>query len=204
MNYDFFLHSFISYLVIIDPIGVALIFYALLQNASPEHISRMAMQSIGIATVIILLFGFFGRQILTHLGISIEAFRISGGLLLFYTSFHMITKEDDPPDAIETTKNRDISVFPLSIPLVAGPGCLTLTILIFSKAEHTDEQIVAVLAVILVCSLTFFCFLFSKKINLVIGKTGSNIIRRLLGVLLAALSIQFIFDGVKNLLSTDF
>ena len=158
----------------------------------------MAIRSVVISTVIVLVFGFFGESLLTELGISIESLRVAGGLLIFYTAFHMITQKRVDPE--KENLKIDISVYPLSIPLIAGPGCLTLTILLFSNATG-GNTIYLVMAVITIYLITLGSFLASRMISRIIGQTGDDILRRLLGVILAALAIQFIADGVKQLIA---
>jgi len=198
MFLESFLHALTSYFVIVDPIGTALIFHGLVSGGDRPYAVRMAMRSVCISVVIVLLFGAFGEPLLTSLGISIEALRVAGGLLLFYTAFHMITK-GRPPSERRPKTLIDISVFPLSIPLIAGPGCLTLTILLFSKPATWDATGGLVVAILLVFLMTLGCLLGSTTIKKLIGETGDDILRRLLGVILAALAIQFIADGIKQL-----
>lgn len=198
MDISVFLHGLTSYFVIIDPIGAALIFHALLAGEeNPARRKQMALKTCLISTIIVLAFAFLGEALLSRLGISIEALRVSGGILLFVTAFGLITRETEYGIA---GKNSDISVFPMSIPLVAGPGCLTLTILLFSNREAPGATLGLVFAVLLSYVITFFALLFSDKVKIIVGRTGDDILRRLLGVILAALAVQFISDGVIQLL----
>lgn len=198
MFFDNLLHALTSYFVIVDPIGTALIFHGLVSGGDRSYAVRMALRSTCISVLIVLVFGAFGEPLLRSLGITIEALRVAGGLLLFYTAFHMITRGRTPSE--RRPKNLiDISVFPLSIPLIAGPGCLTLTILLFSNAASWKAIAGLVVAVVLVFLLTLACLLGSSTIKKLIGATGDDILRRLLGVILAALAIQFIADGVRQL-----
>jgi len=190
---EIYLHALTSYFVIIDPIGTAVIFHGLTGGAERAYVRRMALRSVLISTVIVLLFGFFGESLLTSLGISIASLRVAGGFLLFYTAFNMITRQGRKERRSQL--QTDISVYPLSIPLIAGPGCLTLTILLFSKGG-TLALAAAVLTIYL---LTLAAFLGSGKIHRLIGETGDDILRRLLGVVLAALAVQFIADGIRQL-----
>jgi multiple antibiotic resistance protein len=202
MNQGMFLTALLSYLVIVDPVGVSLIFAALTDGKDVRYCRKMAFRSVLLSIIIILCFGFFGATLLTKLGIAIESFRIAGGLLLFYTAFNMITKSEMFSIEGSTKGPEDISVFPLSFPLIAGPGCLTLTVLLYADAGQQAENIIAlVFAMLLVFGLTFFCFLSAHKISRLMGATGNNIVKRLLGVLLASLSIQFIADGIMGFLN---
>lgn len=198
MNVEIFLHALTSYFVIIDPIGTCLIFLSLTDGCRKGYSFKMAVRTVVISTVIVILFGFFGESMLAKLGISIESLRVAGGLLLFYTAFNMVTKPNETPEN-KANETEDISVYPMSIPLIAGPGCLTLTILLFSNSKTKTDILSVIFAVVIIYSITFVSFLMSSKIKDLIGKTGDDIIRRLLGVILAALAIQFIADGVKQI-----
>lgn len=198
MDLDVLLHALTSYFVIIDPIGTAVLFHALTDGGDRSYARRMAIRAVCISTIIVLLFGFLGEQILTSLGISISALRVAGGLLLFYTAFDMITSKQIEKQCVDL--KVDISVYPLSIPLIAGPGCLTLTILLFADRSGTGHTSALVVAVLLSYLLVLVSMLLSRHIRRLIGRTGDDILRRLLGVILAALAIQFIADGVRQLL----
>jgi multiple antibiotic resistance protein len=196
------LNPFLAYFVIVDPIGTALIFNALTKGRTDAYCRKMAIRAVCLSTVLVLCFGFWGIDLLRALGIQMESFRIAGGLLLFYVAFGMITKPDTRDDNQPVDEQDDISVFPLSIPLIAGPGCLTLTVLLFSKASEGNGSFTPlVIALLVVYVITLICFLFSKTLAKFVGQTINNILKRLLGVLLASLAIQFIADGVKGLVS---
>jgi multiple antibiotic resistance protein len=185
MNFDILLHALTSYFVIIDPIGTAVVFHTLTDGGGRSYRYRMAIHAVIISTIIVLLFGFFGEQILTGLGISISSLRVAGGLLLFYTAFGMITRQQPVNHRVDL--KVDISVYPLSIPLIAGPGCLTLTILLFADRSQPGGTAALIVAVLLSYLLTLGSML------------SASLIRRLLGVILAALAIQFIADGIRQL-----
>ncbi|MCG8473598.1 MAG: MarC family protein [Desulfobacterales bacterium] len=200
MPIETFLHALTSYFVMIDPIGAAVIFYALTEGKGSKYRVSMAVKTIMVSITIILVFGFWGEVLLARLGISIESLRVAGGLLLFYTAFHMITGSPEGPRQ-GGADLEDISVYPMAIPLISGPGCLALTILLFSGASETVEKAGVIGAVILINAVTLIAFLFSSRIIRCIGQTGDDIIKRLFGVILAALAIQFIADGVRQLAS---
>lgn len=197
---DSFINAFIAYFVIVDPVGASLIFNALTKGKNSVYCRRMAIRSVGLSLLLVLCFGFWGVSLLSTLGIQMESFKIAGGLLIFYAAFGMITKPDTSAEGEGEQDYDDISVFPLSIPLIAGPGCLTLTILLFSgvREEHIS-YLPLVAAVVSIYLLTLVCFLFSKPLVRLVGKTANDVFKRLLGVLLASLAIQFIADGVKEL-----
>ncbi len=183
-------------LVIIDPIGSALIFNSLTSGSDQKFRNLMAIKSVAISGVTLILFGNYGEALFYHLGININSLRISGGLLLFYTAFIMITQE---LKFAKTDKDADISVFPMSIPLLAGPGTLTLAILLFSQNTQGNSVVTVSAAIISVLLITLVGMMMSKYLKKFIGKTGDEILRRFLGVILAALAIQFIYEGVRNI-----
>jgi len=196
MDLPVFLNALTAFFVIIDPIGSALIFHAIAPSDALRVRTEIALKAVLISVVVLVLFGNYGEALLQQLGISIHALRISGGLLLFYTAFNMVTSE------LKFTKGSDIidiSVFPLSIPLLAGPGSLTVSILLFSNTSSAAGQLGVLFAVVIVCGLTFITMSLSKYVKRLVGRTGDEILRRFLGVLLAALAIQFIFDGASNI-----
>ena len=195
---DTVLNATLAYFVIVDPIGVSIIFNALTDGEDPAYCRRMAIRSVCLSVTLVLIFGFWGGGLLQSLGIQMASFRIAGGLLIFYAAFGMITKPDKPGDSTHPSEQEDISVYPLSIPLIAGPGCLTLTVLLFSQAaENNAGYLPLVVAIIGIYLVTLFSFLFAKTLARIIGKTINNIFKRLLGVLLASLAIQFIADGIR-------
>ena len=199
MSTDIFLHALTSYFVVIDPIGTALIFHGLTADCDRTYVRRMALRSTLIAAAIVLVSAFFGEALLTKLGISIEALRVSGGLLLFITAFNMVTK-GETGKKWQSGQEVDISVFPMSIPLLSGPGCLTVTILLFSQAKNVSGSFSLVLAVLIIYLLTYVALSSANRVKDIIGRTGDDILRRLLGVILAALAIQFIADGIRQIM----
>ena len=196
---DIFLHALTSYFVVIDPIGTALIFHGLTTGCERAYAKRMALRSTLIAAAIVLVSAFFGQALLTKLGISIEALRVSGGLLLFITAFNMVTK-GETGKKWESGEEVDISVFTMSIPLLSGPGCLTVTILLFSQTPTVSGSLSLVIAVLVIYLLTYLALSSANRVKDLIGRTGDDILRRLLGVILAALAIQFIADGVRQIM----
>ncbi|PKF63682.1 MarC family protein [Psychromonas sp. psych-6C06] len=196
MDMSAYLHAMTALFVIIDPIGAALIFNSLVNDGDKKYRYVMASKAIIISGLTLILFGNYGETLFYHLGISINSLRISGGLLLFYTAFQMITSD---VNFSNTGEQRDISVFPMSIPLLAGPGTLTLALLLFSQESDTEGTIAVSAAIISTLLLTFVLMIISKNLKKVIGKTGDEILKRFLGVVLAALAIQFIYDGISNL-----
>ncbi|WP_136681344.1 MarC family protein [Neptunomonas sp. XY-337] len=196
MDIAAYLNALIALFVIIDPIGAALIFHSLVPPDDMAHRFKMALKAGVISFALLVLFGNFGEPLLHKLGISIDALRISGGILLFYTAFNMITKD---MEYTTTTERKDIAVFPMSIPLMAGPGSLTLAILLYSKGDASASNMAVTLAILSITVSTFLLMMLSRYVKRIIGRTGDDILRRFLGVILAALAIQFVHDGVVNM-----
>lgn len=196
---DTFLQAFISYSIIVDPVGVALIFHAMSDGKGDHYRRKMAVRAVIISFCLVIFFGFLGDWLLGLLGISLDSFKIAGGLLLFYTASSMVIKPDNSREEEKTDHLDDISVFPLSIPLLAGPGCLTLTVLVFAgEGKNLLDYSLLMTAIIVVFAITLVCLLGAGYVSKVMGETANSIMKRLLGVLLAALSIQFIADGIKG------
>lgn len=196
----FLITAFATLFVVIDPPGLVPLFIALTQGMDSQQRGRMARRACVIATIILLLFGLAGESLLGFIGISMPAFRIAGGILLFLTALDMLferrtqRREGQQPDA-----NHDPSVFPLATPLIAGPGAIATMILLIGEADGSWSATLAVLALMLAMMLATYLFLLaSPPLERLLGRTGTIVITRLLGMLLAALSVQFVIDGVRG------
>lgn len=195
---------FVTLLVVIDPIGVAPIFASLTRGGSPAYRRRMAFKGTGIAAGILFVFAFSGDVILRVLGIGLDAFKITGGALLFLLAIDMIFAR---PSGMRSTTVReqeeaqfkdDISVFPLAFPLLSGPGALTTLLLSAAGSAHDSLLFLGMLlALTVVLGLTLLCLLLAPRLMCLLGETGANVIDRLLGLVLAALATQFIVDGLR-------
>jgi multiple antibiotic resistance protein len=201
--YELFLSSFITLFVIADPLGTAAVFTGLTAGYDRHHIWVTATKAVLVAFGLLVFFALLGSPLLAKLDISIPAFRIAGGLLLFVTAFRMIFGQHEP-EAIE--KNRgayidqsDIAVFPLAIPLMSGPGCMTAVILLVQKTEASWQVVTILGAILAVHIISFVCLLGASSIQRIIGSSGTNILARVMGVILAAMSIQFISDGLRGM-----
>jgi multiple antibiotic resistance protein len=199
---DQIVHSFVAFLVILDPVGVAVIFAGMTPGASEEFRRRTAWQATIIASVLVLVFGLLGEALLGALGVSMPAFRIAGGILLFLLATDMIfarpsgIRKPTGPEQEEAARQSDISVFPLAFPLLAGPGALTSVVLSVSRAREPLEfaGIIASLAVVL--ALTLLALLSANRVAKLLGITGANVIGRVLGIILAAMAAQYVLDGI--------
>ncbi|MEZ2405770.1 MarC family protein [Bosea sp. RCC_152_1] len=201
---EFATAALVTMLVTLDPPGLAPIFLSLTRGMSAAERRQVAVRASIIAFCIIGFFGVAGDVVLKALGVSLPAFRIAGGLLLFWIAFEMVferrteRKQQTADTAITKDHIRNVAAFPLATPLMAGPGALTATILLAGRA-HGDAVLLITLAVI--CGLVILCclavFLAASSISKLLGITGNVVLTRLLGVILAALAVQFVIDGVK-------
>jgi multiple antibiotic resistance protein len=198
------LRDFVTLLVTVDPVGTAVMFLALTTHATPQHRHRMAWRGTLLATAIILAFAIAGQWLLSVLGISLAAFRIAGGLLLFLLATDMVLalhsgiRTTTEPEQEEAARSRDIAVFPLAIPLLAGPGALTSIMLLTGDATSLGAQIRVLASLLAVMALTLLALVAATQVGRLLGVTGANVVTRVLGVVLAALATQFVIDGVRE------
>ena len=207
-EFDAILNAFFTLLVTIDPVGLVPIFIGLTVGMNKEERFSVALRSCLIAFALLILFLLAGQIILDTLGITIHAFRVAGGLLLFYIAFEMVfgarqeRKEETTKTAITKDQIANIAVFPLALPLIAGPGAISATILLSTQFDSSWEwRGVLLLVISFVVGLVLLAFMASELLSKYLGETGRMILTRLLGVLLAALSVQFVIDGVKALVA---
>ena len=201
---DTVIAAFVTLLVVIDPPGVVPIFAGLTAGASAAERRRMAINGTLIGAGILLAFALGGEVLLRLLGIGLPAFRIAGGILLLLLSIEMVMAKHTGLRAItsdeETEGNQcaDITVFPLAIPLIAGPGAMTSIVLLMGRAPDLPGKamILGVLGVVLAIMLV--CLLLTGPVMRLLGVTGINVISRVAGIILAALAVQFVIDGVRG------
>lgn len=201
---EFAIATFVTLLIIIDPLTVAPIFLGLTRFANAEHKRSMALRGTAIAAGILLVFALVGDWLLRTLGIGLPAFRIAGGILLFLIAVDMVLARQSglraitPPESEEAGHKDDISVFPLAIPLIAGPGAMTSIMLLMGRtAGDLQRQAIVLGLTLLVLAITLVCLLGAGRLTRVLGVTGTNVINRVLGIVLAALAVQFILDGIR-------
>ncbi|WP_395621956.1 MarC family protein [Sphingomonas daechungensis] len=201
---EVFGHALITFLVIIDPPGCAPIFASLTRGDDPAFRRSMAIRSSLIAWSILMFFALLGRPMLNALGISLASFRIAGGVMLFMIALDMVferrtERRSSRAQSIEgTPEAEDISVFPMAIPMIAGPGSIASAMLWVSRTEGTVEVLAVLAAITVVMVLTLLALLAAGSIMRLIGEKLEAMITRILGVILAALAAQFIIDGLKQ------
>ena len=201
---EFVLNCFVTLVVVVDPVGLAMIFAALTRGESDEYRRQMAVRGVLLSAAILSIFTLIGGALLGALGIGIPAFRIAGGALLFMLALDMVfarqsgIRSTTESETAEAEQREDISVFPLAIPLIAGPGALT-AVLLFSGAGFEPVNIAVVLLVLaVVLALTLASLLLAGRLSRVFGATGGDILSRVLGVILAAFAVQFIIEGLQE------
>ncbi|WP_099827475.1 MarC family protein [Oceaniglobus indicus] len=201
MDFAFYITAFVTLFVVIDPIGLAPLFVALTQGMDPGHRRAIALRSIAISAILLTVFGLFGEAVLGFVGISMPAFRIAGGILLFLTALDMLfeRRTERRQDTSESAVG-DPSVFPLATPLIAGPGAIATMILLTGQTGGWGALVLVHLVLFAVLGVTLTLFLLSGLLEKGLGKVGVNVVTRLLGMLLAALSVQFVVDGVRALI----
>ena len=204
---DSLFNAFVTILVTIDPPGLAPLFLALTRGMSRDQRRQVGLRASIIGFAVLALFAVAGASILAVFGITLPAFRVAGGFLLFYIAFEMIferrqdRKERSADVAITRDHIHNIAAFPLAIPLIAGPGAISAIVLLSGSFPTLAGQ-AALLGIILAgIVLTWLVFLLAESIDGFLGQTGRSILTRLLGVILAALAVQFVADGIKELMA---
>ncbi|MCR4267298.1 MarC family protein [Nitratireductor sp. ZSWI3] len=204
-GYEAIFNAFVTLLVTVDPPGLAPLFLALTTGMNRAERNQVGVRAAIIGFGVLALFGVAGSAILSVFGITLPAFRVAGGLLLFFIAFEMIFErrqerhERSAERAITRDMIHNIAAFPLAIPLIAGPGAISATVLL-SGSFRSPAGIAALLAILLATILiTYAVFVLAERVDRFLGETGRSILTRLLGVILAALAVQFVADGAKAL-----
>ncbi len=205
MLLDYISAALVTLLVTLDPVALAPIFVSLTRGMNASERRRVALRASLIAFGILAFFGLGGEVLLRLLGVGLPAFRISGGLLLFWIAFEMVferrneRKQHTADIAITEDHIRNVAAFPLAIPLMAGPGAITAVILLAGRAGGSVVYLAALLILIALGVLScLVVFSAADRVSRWLGVTGNVVLTRLLGVILAGLAVQFIIDGVKE------
>ncbi len=198
MDGAFLISAFVTLLVVIDPIALAPLFIALTKGSDDVHRRAVAIRASLVAIALLTAFGLLGETVLSFVGISIPAFRIAGGILLFLTALDMLFERRTPRRQSQTSNTADPSVFPLAMPLIAGPGAMATMILLVGEADGWTGVAAVHLVMVAVVTLAGLSFLTAGIMERLLGETGINVTTRLLGMLLAALSVQFVLDGLAG------
>ena len=209
---DALLNALVTLFVTVDPVGNAPLFLGLTAGLAAAERRRIAVRGAAVAFAILALFALTGMAVLDAMGITIDAFRVAGGLLLFFTAFEMIyggrqERRERTSDAAADEPVADVAVFPLAIPLLAGPGTISATILLSTElasapgvARWTGTAVLVGLIAAMM-ALTALVLVAAERLDVYLGRTAKLALTRLLGVLLAALSVQYVADGVRGLVA---
>lgn len=201
---ELFTTAFITLAVIIDPPGCAPIFASLTSGTDQAHRRKMAIRSTAVAWCILVFFALLGEPLLGTLGISLSAFRLAGGIMLFIIALEMVfekrteRREERAKEIEGTPEAEDISVFPMAIPMIAGPGSIASIMLLSARANGTVEGLIVLGAMTAVIVLTLIALLLAGPLMRLIGAKLEAMITRILGVILAALAAQFVLDGLER------
>ena len=197
--------AFVTLFVIVDPIAVAPLFIALTEDNSDEERRAMAVKAVIIAGVTLIVFAVAGEIFLRSLGITLAAFRIAGGILLFMLAVEMVfahksgIRTTTSGEEAEAIRKKDVSVFPVGIPLLAGPGAMASIILLVGRhSGDVVHQAAVIVVLLLVLAISLFMLLAATRIVKYLGVTGVNVISRVFGIVLGALAVQYVVDGVKQ------
>ena len=206
MPIDYLVSALVTLVVVVDPIGLVPTFLAVTHGLPQQARRRIAVRASIIAAAILAGAALLGDWLLHQLGITLPAFRIAGGLLLFAVASEMVfgvrteRQSKQAEDALEEHL-RNVAAFPLAIPLMAGPGAITATLLLAGQASGKPVSLaILIIVVVVVCALCLGVFLLANRVDRLLGITGNVVSSRLLGVLLAALAVQYVIDGVRVLL----
>ncbi|OJY69591.1 MAG: MarC family transcriptional regulator [Sphingobium sp. 66-54] len=201
---ELFISAFVTLFVVIDPPGCAPVFYGLTTGATPLQRRRMAIRAVIIATAILIGFALIGEDLLRTLGISLDAFRIAGGIMLFAIAMEMVfekrtqRREDRAQKIRDTPEIEDVSIFPMAMPMIAGPGSIATVMLLTAGAHGAEQSVVVLVALAANLALMLAALLAIGPIMRLFGSQVEAVITRLLGVILAALAVQFVLDGLSG------
>ncbi|SNS60074.1 multiple antibiotic resistance protein [Sphingomonas laterariae] len=200
---ELFVSAFVTFFVVIDPPGCAPIFASLTSGAAPAHRRAMAIRAVGVAAIILLVFALFGEDFLRALGVSLDAFRIAGGIMLFLIALEMVfekrtQRREDRAEKVKAEHVEDVSIFPMAIPMIAGPGSIASVMLAVGKSDGWQEGLIVLAAMASILLLTLGALLASGSIMRFVSQNVETVITRLLGVILAALAAQFVINGIHG------
>ena len=203
---ELYISSLITFFVVIDPPGCAPIYAGLSASASAEQKRAMAIRAVGVSALILFVFALFGEALLKGLGISLASFRIAGGIMLFLIALEMVfekrteRREDRAAKVASDPEVEDVSIFPMAMPMIAGPGSIASVMLLMSRNSGIERSLVVLGAMVTILLLTLAALLAAGPIMRILGAKIEAVITRLLGVLLAALAVQFVLDGLSVVL----
>ena len=199
---ELFVSAFLTFFVVIDPPGCAPIYAGLTKGVAAPHRRAMAVRAVFYAALILLVFALFGEDLLRGLGIELASFRIAGGIMLFLIALEMVferrtQRREDRAAQVVADEVEDVSVFPMAMPMIAGPGSIASVMLLMARNEGIERSLVILAALASILLLTLAALLAAGPMMRFLGARIEAVITRLLGVLLAALAVQFVIDGLQ-------
>jgi len=199
---ELFLSAFVTFFVVIDPPGCAPIFAGLTAGATQQHRRAMAIRAVGVAALILTIFALFGEKLLHGLGIELASFRIAGGVMLFLIALEMVfekrtQRREDRAAKVTPAEAEDVSIFPMAMPMIAGPGSIASVMLLMARSDGLERSLIVLAAMWLNLVIALIALLAAGSLMRVLGPKIEAVVTRLLGVLLAALAVQFVIDGLQ-------
>ena len=203
INIEFFVLCFSSLFALINPIGIVPIYIAITQNYTQAEKNKIALKALFFAFIVLITFSLIGDLIFSFYGITIHAFRIAGGILLFKISLDMIESKRSrtrttPAELEEAEEKHEVAYNPLGVPLIAGPGSIASIMILSSEAKNYTDKATLFISLIAVLSITFIIFKLSKILSNYFGKSGLRIMQRIMGLILMVISIEFVLKGIEE------
>jgi len=200
----FFIYAFASIFVIVNPVAGLITFISLTSEMTADEINATVKRSVMVACLLAIVFAASGELILRFFGVTVDCLRVAGGILLFTVALDMmharVSRESVTAEEIrDATKRDDVSIFPIAIPLLTGPGTITTVILVMRTGTALELKMTVILAILLTFALSYLIFRFANRINKIMGVTGSLVITRVMGLLLGAIAVNFVSIGVWNI-----
>ena len=203
INIEFFVLCFSSLFALINPLGIVPIYIAITQNYTQDEKNKIALKALFFAFIVLITFSLIGDLIFSFYGITIHAFRIAGGILLFKISLDMIESKRSrtrttPAELEEAEEKHEVAYNPLGVPLIAGPGSIASIMILSSEAKNYTDKATLFISLIAVLSITFIIFKLSKILSNYFGKSGLRIMQRIMGLILMVISIEFVLKGIEE------
>jgi len=201
---SFFIYSLVSIFTIVNPIGGLITFISLSSGMSESRRREIAKRAVMVACSLAVLFALAGELILRFFGVTVDSLRVAGGILLFIVALHMVYARVSPErmtdeEVREASTREDVSIFPIAMPLLTGPGTITTVIVLIRTGRALELKLATMFAIVLVFALTYVVFRFAERINRILGVTGSLLVSRIMGLLLGSIAVNFIAVGIWNI-----
>ena len=200
----FFFYAFASIFIIVNPIGGLITFISLTAGMSATERKEIAKRSVAVACGLAIIFAIAGELILRFFDVTVDSLRVAGGVLLFIVALDMlharVSRESVTAEEVkDAARKDDVSVFPIAMPLLTGPGAITTVIVVIRTAKTLELKLIAIAAILLTFALAYLAFRFANKINSILGVSGSLVVTRVMGLLLGAIAVNFISIGIWNI-----